>query len=53
MLIVKDNIFLQPKYQKLLSQLIREPFSWDDKAIKLRYPSIRDFSVIKQQLMDT
>lgn len=53
MLIVKDNIFLQPKYQKLLSQLIREPFSWDDKAIKLRYPSIKDFSVIKQQLMDT
>lgn len=54
LIIVKDNIFLQPKYQKMLSQLIREPFSWDDKTIKLRYPSIptKDFSIIKQQFMD-
>lgn len=51
-IIVKDNVFLQTKYQKLLSQLIREPFNWDDKVIKLRYPSIKDLPVIKQQFMD-
>lgn len=52
LVIVKDNIFLQPKYQKLLSQLIREPFNWDDKTIKLRYPSIKDLAIIKQQFID-
>lgn len=53
LIIVKDNIFLQSKYQKLLSQLIREPFNWDDKSITLRYPSIKDLKILKQQLMDT
>jgi len=50
---VKDNVFLLKKYQKLLTQLITEPFFWDEKTIKLRYPSIsKDLKIIQQQFTD-
>lgn len=54
LLIVKDNLFLKPKYTKLLSEIARRPFEWDDKILALRYSSLKkDLKIIKQQLMDT
>lgn len=55
LVIVKDSIFQSVPYQKLLSEIIRNPFTWDDKTVQLRYPSIKsaDFKVIKQRLLDS
>lgn len=53
LIIVKDNIFMNPKYTKLLSEIIRNPFDFEDKILSLRYPSIKkEFKEIKQRLID-
>lgn len=54
LLTVRDSIFCKPEWQKLLSEVIRSPFLWDDKVIQLRYPSIKsaDLKSMRQRLVD-
>ena len=54
LIIVKNNVFLKDKYTKLLTEIIKNPFFWDDKVLALRFGSIKkDLKSIKQKLIDS
>lgn len=51
-IIVSDSIFMKSDYQKLLSEIIRNPAQWDDKQVALNYPSIlpKTLKLLRHQL---
>lgn len=52
-MIVQDNIFMKAEYQKVLSDIIRNPKIFDPKMLALNYPSIssKNFKILNHRLI--